>query len=475
MNELSRLTARQTIALLISGEVTPLQLIDAAAERIAATDGAVNALPTLCLDRARTRAESLVPDTEDRPGRLHGLPIAVKDLTEVAGVRCTMGSPIFADHVPERSDILVERLEANGAIVVAKSNTPEFGAGANTFNEVFGTTRNPWDLTTTCGGSSGGSAAALAAGQVWLATGSDLGGSLRIPGSFCGVVGFRPSPGRIARAPSAMPFDDLSVQGPMGRTVGDAALMLDAMAGHHVRDPISLPAPDRPFLDAVDNPVAPSRVAFSPDLGIAPVDREVRAVCRAAADRFTEIGANLEADCIDFSDAEEIFQAYRARIFVTGRGQMLVDHRDQLKPEMIWNIEKGLALTLGELGRAERARAALYARVCSFFERYDLLVCPTVLVPPFDHTIRYLEQVGDVAYDNYVGWMVMTLVITLTTCPAISVPCGFTSTGLPIGLQIVGPPRGDKAVLSAAALFEQAAGFAGAVPIEPRSNAVPQA
>jgi amidase len=272
-----------------------------------------------------------------------------------------------------------------------------------------------------------------------------------------------------------MPFDDLGVQGPMGRTVGDVALMLDAMAGHHIRDPLSLPAPKRPFVDAVDSPAAPRRVAFSPDLGIAPVDQEVRAVCRAAADRFVDIGADLESDCIDFSDAEEIFQAYRARIFATSRGQLLVDHRDQLKPEVIWNIEKGLALTFGEIRQAERGRAALYARVCAFFERYDLLVCPTVVAPPFDHTIRYLEQVGDVAYDNYVGWLVMTLVITLTACPAISVPCGFTATGLPIGLQIVGPPRGDAAVLSAAALFEQAAGLAGAVPIDPRPTAVPQA
>ena len=477
MNELNRLTARQAAAKLKSGELSPLDLIDAAAERIAATDGAVNALPTLCLDRAREHAKALTESrsSEDRPGQLHGLPIAIKDLIDVSGIRCTMGSPIFADNVPARSNILVERLEANGAIVVAKANTPEFGAGANTFNEVFGTTCNPWDLTTTSGGSSGGSAAALATGQVWLASGSDLGGSLRIPGSFCGVVGFRPSPGRVANAPSGMPFDDLGVQGPMGRTVGDVALMLDAMAGHHIRDPLSLPVPERPFVDAVDSPAAPRRVAFSPDLGIAPVDQEVRAVCRAAADRFVDIGADLEADCIDFSDAEEIFQAYRARIFATSRGRLLVDHRDQLKPEVIWNIEKGLALTFGEIGQAERGRAALYARVCGFFERYDLLVCPTVVVPPFDHTIRYLEQVGDVAYDNYVGWLVMTLVITLTACPAISVPCGFTASGLPIGLQIIGPPRGDAAVLSAAALFEQAAGLAGAVPIDPRPTAVPQA
>ncbi len=283
MDELIRLTAREAVRRLQAGEVTPHQLIDAAAARIERVDGAVNALPTPCYERARAHADRLMALPAEARGPLAGLPLVVKDLVEVAGVLTTMGSPIFAEHVPERSNISVERLEANGAIVIAKSNTPEFGAGANTFNEVFGTTRNPWDLTTTSGGSSGGSAAALAAGQVWLATGSDLGGSLRIPGSFCGIVGFRPSPGRIARAPAGMPFDTLSVQGPMGRTVGDVALLLDAQAGDHVRDPISLPAPARPFVEAVERPKAPLRVAYSPDLGIAPVDAEVREVCAAAA------------------------------------------------------------------------------------------------------------------------------------------------------------------------------------------------
>ena len=267
------LTAREAVRLLRNGALAPLELIDAALERVAVTDGSLNALPTLCPERARERARRLMADPPDAPGPgwLAGLPIVVKDLEDVAGVRTTYGSPIYADHVPGRSSLVVERLEANGAIVLAKSNTPEFGAGANTFNEVFGETRNPWNAALTCGGSSGGSAAALATGQTWLATGSDLGGSLRTPASFCSVVGLRPSPGRVATGPRELPFDTLSVAGPMARTVADVALMLDAMAGRHPADPLSLTEPAEPFTIAAASRRAPRRVAFSPDLGISPV------------------------------------------------------------------------------------------------------------------------------------------------------------------------------------------------------------
>lgn len=472
MNELIKLTARDAVAKLRAKEITPLDLIDAAAERIAETDGAINAMPTLCLDRARDHAKRIIAAAPAESGRgdLHGLPIAVKDLNEVAGVRTTFGSPIFADNVPEQSDIMVTQLESKGAVVIGKSNTPEFGAGANTFNAVFGTTRNPWDTGTTCGGSSGGSAAALAAGQVWLATGSDLGGSLRIPASFCGVVGLRPSPGRVAHAPSAMPFDTMPVNGPMGRTVVDVALMLDAQAGQYRDDPLSLPPPDRPFIDAVDEPLAPKRVAFSADLGIAPVDSEVREICTAAARRFADTGVAVEGDCIDFSDAVETFQTLRAAAFAASKGPLLEAHRDKLKPDVIWNIEKGLALSPDDIGRAERARSALFARTCAFFDSYDLLICPTVLAPPFDHRQAYLTEMNGVAFDNYVDWLMLTFVITLTVCPTISIPCGVTASGLPVGLQIMAPPRGEAALLSAAALFEQAYGQTDAVPIDPRGG-----
>lgn len=256
MDELIRLTARQAVAGLAKGEFTPLELIDAAERRVAAVDGDINALVTRCFDRARAQARHLpsLPSQDEERGQLHGLPIAIKDLTDVAGVRCTLGSTLYADRVPDRSDILVERLEQRGGLVVAKSNTPEFGAGAQTFNDVFGITRNPWNTALTPAGSSGGAAAALASGMVWLAHGSDLGGSLRVPASFCGVVGLRPSPGRVARGPSSTPFDSLNVEGPMGRTVGDVALMLDAMAGEHRLDPWSKPAPTTPFVEAVDIP-----------------------------------------------------------------------------------------------------------------------------------------------------------------------------------------------------------------------------
>ena len=315
-NELTRMTAREAVKNLKSGDITPLDLIDAAAARIKEVDGAVNALPTLCLDRARDRAKALMAaGTSDRgPNDLAGLPIAVKDLNDVEGVRTTMGSPIFADNISAHSAFMVEQLEANGALVIAKSNTPEFGAGANTFNEVFGRTCNPWGTAKNPGGSSGGSAVALATGQVWLATGSDMGGSLRIPAAHCSVVGLRPTPGRVASGPSNLPFAILGVEGPMARNVGDLALMLDAQSGPHALDPMSLPgeAPGT-FQNAVANPTSPKRIAYSPDLGFVPVEAETAAICEAAARRFTEFGAEVELACPDLRDTEENVRYFTRR------------------------------------------------------------------------------------------------------------------------------------------------------------------
>ncbi|WP_247887221.1 amidase family protein [Azospirillum sp. SYSU D00513] len=475
MDDLIRLTARQAVALLERREVSPLELIDAAERRAAATDGALNALPTRCFERARERAAALPKELRPGPGQLHGLPVAIKDLADVAGVRTTRGSTVFADRVPERSDIVVEILESRGALVVAKSNTPEFGAGAQTFNEVFGTTRNPWNTALTPGGSSGGSASALASGQVWLAHGTDLGGSLRIPASFCGVVGLRPSLGRVAHGPSALPFADLDVHGPMGRTVGDVALMLDAMSGQHPADPWSREAPARPFVTAVDEPVAPRRVAWSPDMGMVPVDPAVRAACAAAVARFTEAGAAVEEACIDFRDAEPVFQTLRAAGYAMEMAPLLAERRDALKPEVVWNIEKGLALSAGEIGRAARARGDLLRRTAAFFETHDLLVTPTVLVPPFDCRVRYIAEAQGVKFETYISWLALTFAVTLTGCPALSLPCGFTPDGLPVGLQLVGPPGGEHRLLSAAALLEGILGLGTAVPIDPREPAPPPA
>ena len=464
MTELTQITAVEAVDLLKAGKASPSDMVSAALDRIEAVNDAVNALPTLCGARALSAAAAAQP--EDLP--LGGLPVAVKDLNDVAGVRTTYGSPIFADHVPDRSDIMVERLEARGGIPLAKSNTPEFGAGANTFNEVFGKTRNPWNTALTCGGSSGGSAVALATGMVWLATGSDLGGSLRTPASFCGVVGMRPSPGTVPRSDSTTPFDMLSVQGPMARTVEDVALFLDALAGQHPEDPISRPAPETPFLDAARAGVAPRRVAFSPDLGFLPVDRRVRDTVSSAVRLFEDMGAEVETACPDLSDTPDIFQTLRAALFTASHAPDLERHRDKLKPDVIWNIEKGLALTGDEIGRAERGRARLYADVATFFQTYDLLVCPTALVPPFDVDQRYVEEVDGHRFDNYVDWLGITYAITCTSCPAISVPCGFTEDGLPVGVQLVGPPRSDSTLLGYARLFQEATALPNA-PIDPRS------
>jgi amidase len=474
MDELIRLGAREAVARLARGEVTPLELIDAAEARIAETEGVLNALPTLCFERARERARRLAgdPPAEPPPHFLHGLPIAVKDLDEVEGVRTTFGSPIFADHVSTFSDYMVERLEANGAIVIAKSNTPELGAGSQTFNEVFGRTANPWDARLTPGGSSGGSAAALAAGQVWLATGSDLGGSLRNPASFCSVVGLRPSPGRIAHGPAALPFADMAVHGPMARNVADVALMLDAMVGRHSDDPLSLEPPVTPYLSAIAAPAAPQRVAFSPDLGgIVPVEPEVAAICARAAQAFTGLGAAVEEACPDLSGAKDIFHVLRAAAFATARGALLDKHRDALKPEVIWNIEAGRALAIDELVRAELARGALHHRAVAFFDDTDLLLCPAAIVAPFDGSIRWPGEVAGTRFETYVDWMLVCSAITLTACPALSVPCGFTADGRPVGLQMVAPPRREDRLIAAAHLFEQAHDFAAMVPIDPRPAA----
>ncbi|MDX1576415.1 MAG: amidase family protein, partial [Kiloniellales bacterium] len=294
MSELIAKTATEIVGLLRRGEISSHDLLDALAARIAAVEDSVGALPTLCFERARKEADRLARLPVEERGLLCGLPVPIKDLTAVAGVRTTQGSPIYADHVPERSDILVERLEAEGALVYAKSNTPEFGAGAQTFNEIFPPTRNPWDTRRSAAGSSGGAAAALASGTAWLAQGSDMGGSLRNPASFCGVVGLRPSPGRVAAGPSETPFQVLSAKGPMARTVADCALLLDAMTGQHPSDPLSLEKPATPFVAALEGAPPPKRVAFSRDLGITPVDREVAELCEAAARRLEAAGVAVE-------------------------------------------------------------------------------------------------------------------------------------------------------------------------------------
>ncbi len=469
----SDLVSRSALAvvdLLARGEVTPLDCLDALESRIGLVDKDVNALPTVDFDRARRAAKATLARPPAERGALKGLPVAIKDLTDVAGMRTTYGSPIFADHVPEASDPLVERLESESGVIYAKTNTPEFGAGANTFNEVFGVTVNPWNTAMSAAGSSGGSAVALATGMAWLAHGSDLGGSLRNPASFCGIVGMRPSPGRVACLPG-VPLDrQLSVQGPMARNVEDCAFFLDCLSGEDIRDPVSLPKPETSYLGFTRSGWKPKRVAFSADLGITPVDPEVAEICRKAALRFAEAGAIVEEAHPDFTGAHDAFNVLRAKNFAISKKALLDAKRDLLKPEVIWNIEKGLALTMEDHVRAETRRAELYRNTLDFFEDHDILCTPATIVPPFPVGNRYVESCNGVKFDNYVHWLAIAYAITLVSCPAISLPCGFTKSGLPVGLQIVARPRGDARALAAAKTLEEVLALDTTKPILPRKG-----
>jgi amidase len=465
---LVRESACAVVTKLRAGEVTPLDLLDVLEQRIGEVDGKVNALPTLCFDRARRRARALMKKPTSERGLLAGLPIPIKDLIHVEGVLNTQGSPIYKDAISTFSDIIVEHLEHNGGVVYAKSNTPEFGAGANTFNEVFGATLNPWDTSRSAAGSSGGAAVALATGMAWLAHGTDMGGSLRNPASFCGIVGLRPSIGRVAHTPTFKIDRNLTVHGPMARNVEDVALLLDAMSGEHPADPLSLPVLPKSFLSAARSPEKPTRVAYSPDLGITPVDPEVVAITRKAAESLAGAGVIVEEAHPDLREAHECFHVLRAFDFAVTKAELLHTKRDLLKPEVIWNIEEGLKLSVERIARAEAQRVAMTARSIEFFKSYDLLLSPATIVAPFPIGNRYVAECAGRKFDNYVEWLGIVYAITLACCPALSLPCGFTASGLPVGLQMVAPPRGEATLLAGAKMLEDILALRGTTPIDPR-------
>ena len=478
-DDLIRLTATAAVARLAAGEISPLELVEAAAARIAEVDGAVNALPTLCLERARGHARDLMAgrrrEAAGERGWLGGLPVAIKDLIDVEGVRTTYGSPLYADHVPTASHPLVRRIERLGGIVIGKSNTPEFGAGGNTFNKVFGRTLNPWNTALTCGGSTGGGAVALATGEVWLAQGSDHGGSLRGPATLCSVVGIRASPGRVTRGSPNNLFSPLSVQGPMARDITDLALFLDTMAGWCPADPLTFEAPSASFSDAVREARPPRRVAFTANYGGAlPVDRETREICTAAAHRLAEAGCVVEEAFPELGPVEEVFLALRSQAFVVDRELQIAANPEKFKPDIIWNTRQGLDQSTSRLAWAERERAALYRRFAAFFERFDVLVTPGAATPAWDVALRTRDVIDGVATQNYMSGSALTSAITLTSCPAVSVPCGFDRFGRPVGLQVVAPARGEAQALAAARCVERIFGLDRLLPIVPRAGVVPQ-
>jgi amidase len=457
-DELCVKSARELRALIDARELSCVELLTATLDRIERVNPSINAIVTLVPEQAMAAATAADAALArgDAPGLLHGLPIAIKDLVATKGIRTTMGSPLFADNVPDTDQLFVQRLRAAGAIVIGKTNTPEFGAGSQTFNTVFGATRNPYDRSKTPGGSSGGAAAALAARLLPIADGSDLGGSLRNPASFCNVVGLRPTAGRVPAYPAAQGWGNMSVMGPMGRSVADVALLLSAMAGPDSRSPISLEEPGTRFMEPLERDLRGLRVAWSPDLGELPVDARVIEVCESARGVFEGLGAAVEEAHPDLSDAMDIFHALRAGVFATSFAHHYEHLRDQLKDTVIWNVEQGRKLTAVDVGRAEAARTKLYYRMQEFFEHYDALILPVAQTVPFPVEQEWVEEINGVQFANYLEWMRSCAMITVTGSPAISVPCGFTAEGLPVGLQIVGRPRDDFELLQVAHAFEQA-------------------
>jgi amidase len=451
-----------------TGRASPLEVMQAVFARIDLVNPRVNAYVTLVREQALAAARKATAALRrgSRVGPLHGIPVSIKDLTPTKGIRTTWGSKIFEHHVPDADALYVERLKQAGAIIVGKTNTPEFGAGGNTFNAVFGVTRNPWNTALTCGGSSGGAAVALATGMAPLAQGSDLGGSLRTPAAFCGVVGFRTTPGLVPVYPADLAWDSLTVTGPMARTVGDVALMLSVMAGPDDRAPLSYDVDTRQFIAAVKRPsIKGWRVAWTPDLnGLIPVDQEVAAAAEQATTVFRALGAGVEQACPDFGEVTNIVLATRGIGMVARHADKLAQWEPAMQKGLVWNIKQGLALTPEQIGNGEKLRTRLWHRVRVFMETHDLLILPTVALPPFPVEQPYPTEINGKPLDNYTQWFFLTYGITVTGLPAISVPCGFTKSGLPVGLQIVGRRRQEAAVLRAAAAFEAAQPWADKIP-----------
>jgi amidase len=451
MAELIKNSACEIVALLKTGEISIEDTLDALEVRIEQVDDEINALPTLCFERAREAARQ----GDHSNTALAGIPVAIKDLTDVAGVRTTYGSMLHENHVPEQSDIMVERLEANGGVVYAKSNTPEFGTGGNTFNDVFGATRNPYDLSRSVGGSSGGAAAALASGTAWLAQGSDLGGSLRTPASFCGVTSLRPSPGLINTGPGMQPFDVYSQKGPMARTISDLALFADAMAGSSSLTGLSKPHIINEFRNAAAEPVKPLKIAFSEDLGITQTSAEVAAVAVTAIAKLEHENIVLENAHPDLSMMDAAFEIPRALGYAQSLGADLDETREILKPENVWNIEKGLNLTADEIRQSLDAQGQVFTNASQFMQNHDLLICPATILPAYPIEERYPGYSEGLEYSEYYRWLAICCAITTTTLPVITLPCGKTDSGLPIGLQLIGKPHGELELFAFASYIEQ--------------------
>ncbi|MGH1562096.1 amidase [Mumia sp. DW29H23] len=454
-------SAREMATAVAAREISARELLALHLARIGEVNGVVNALVSIDADRAYAQASKADDITASgaRLGPLHGLPYAVKDTHHVAGWRTTFGSPVMADHVSAYDELVVERVRAAGAVIVAKSNTPEFAAGSHTFNPVFGATLNPYDTSRSAGGSSGGSAAALASGMVALADGSDMGGSLRNPASFCNVVGLRPTWGRVPTWPTWNLWETVSVQGPLARDVGDLALLLGVLAGPDPRVPTADSTPGAVFADPAPVTLDGLRVALSVDLGGSfEVERSVEDVVRAAGARLADAGAAVVEAAPELPDAEATFRTLRAWLMEYALGDVLDSRPDDVKPSLADNIRAGRPLSGHDVAVAYAGRTALAEQARAFFASYDVLAMPVSQVPPFPADQEYPSAINGRPQETYLDWMRSAFLVTVTGCPAISVPAGFTPDGLPVGLQLVGPAGSERRLLAIARAYEELSG-----------------
>ncbi len=456
------LSALEMARLIRARKLSAREVLAAHLQQIERVNPKVNAIVTLVPELA-TAAAAKADEMQvhgETLGPLHGLPVAHKDLLETKGIRTTFGSPLYKDYIPAEDDIVVERMGRAGAITIGKTNTPEFGAGSQTFNTVFGATHNPYDLTKTCGGSSGGAAVSLTCGLAPVVSGSDTGGSLRNPAAFCNVVGFRPSIGRVPNPKAAFAWSTLSTSGCLGRSVADLAFVLSTIAGPDSRAPLSINEPGELFRRPLDRNFKGTRVAWFKDLGGVPFDPRVRAVVDRHRQTFESMGCIVEQAQPDFAPAEISFRVLRAWNSATAYGARLKEHADAFKDTLKGEIEEGLRLAGTDLARAETAHGQMWRHFQAFLEKYEYFVLPTTQLPPFDVNTPYPTEIAGVKFDNYIDWMKSCWYISATGNPAASVPGGFTPEGLPVGVQIVGRDKEDFSVLQIAHAFEQATGFA---------------
>ena len=454
-------TVREQAKFLADGQISSQELVTAHLNQIERVNPSVNAIVTLvadsALDQAKAADESRIAGIEAGP--FHGMPVLIKDLQDTKGILTTQGSPIYKDHIPKSDALIVDRLKKSGAIVIGKSNTPEFGAGSQTFNSVFGATCNPYDVTKTCGGSSGGAGVALATGMVSIATGSDLGGSLRNPAAWSNVVGIRPTPGRVPSVGVDLGWSNLSTDGPMGRTVGDVAMQLSVIAGHDARSPLSIQESAAMFAGSLERDFKGSHVAWSKDLGGRPIDSENSRVTESQRHVFENLGCIVEDAEPDLVTTDEIFQSLRAYSFAIKHEAHLREHRDKMKETVIWNTEQGLNMPSIDLARAERLRTRLWEQLMVFFEKYEFLAMPVTSVPPFSIEDEYVSEINGAQLETYLDWMWPCYARSVTGRPAMAVPAGFTEDGLPVGLQLVGRPRDEIGLLQLGNAFEQETNF----------------